>query len=309
MRRFLVALLVAFPVLAAAAPPGPPTVKVTDGSTTVNATQITMLGATVSGSGATATVTVAGFTGAYNDAPLGGSGTSASHLTCTACFTTAGGTLTGGLGFTDNTLDIGNVATLRPRTLYLGTSAVAPLYTTPSMTGVQFQTASTTGLGNSGGLPTMYISSSAKWVWQAAEFSPNADAGGSLGDTTTRFASAWVQAYGTKSQAISSGSTSLTIDISLGSVAVVTLTASISVAWTVSNCIIGQPFMIPWVQGGAGSMTIANANAIIKFLPTTYLGVDHGAPTLSTVAGKRDTEFFMCEDSTHVLEVRRNFAN
>src|ERR1035437_10157998 len=40
----------------------------------------------------------------------------------------AGGTLTGGLGFTDNTLDIGNVATLRPRTIYAGTSVLAPLF-------------------------------------------------------------------------------------------------------------------------------------------------------------------------------------
>ena len=63
-----------------------------------------------SGAAATAQSNAEGYTDSAISAQL--------HLT--------GGTLTGGLGFTDNTLDIGNVATLRPRTGYFGTSVVTP---------------------------------------------------------------------------------------------------------------------------------------------------------------------------------------
>jgi len=62
----------------------------------------------------------------------------------------AGGTLTGNLLFTDNTLDIGASGATRPRTLYLGTSIVTPSIiataaaltikpTTDAVTAIQFQ--------------------------------------------------------------------------------------------------------------------------------------------------------------------------
>jgi len=46
----------------------------------------------------------------------------------------SGGTMTGNLLFTDNTLDIGASAATRPRTGYFGTSVISPLVTTPSIT-------------------------------------------------------------------------------------------------------------------------------------------------------------------------------
>ncbi len=64
-----------------------------------------------------------------------------------------------------------------------------------------------------------------------------------------------------------------------------------------------------WVQDGGGNRALSNANANIKFLPTLYLGTTHTAPTLSTTGGKRDTEIFYCEDSTHINEIARNFNN
>jgi hypothetical protein len=61
----------------------------------------------------------------YVDAQLGYSDLSG---TPAASLPLAGGTLTGGLGFTDNTLDIGAVSTIRPRTIYAGTSIISPLH-------------------------------------------------------------------------------------------------------------------------------------------------------------------------------------
>lgn len=55
----------------------------------------------------------------------------------------AGGTLTGGLLFTDNTYDIGASGATRPRTGYFGTSLVAPLFN--AATGFQISGAAPTG--------------------------------------------------------------------------------------------------------------------------------------------------------------------
>ncbi len=87
------------------------TIEISGGSTGVTSTLNFLPGSNIgiTNPGAGADIQIA-FTGSLSFLPL------------------AGGTLTGGLGFTDNTLDIGAVATVRPRTGYFGTSVLAPLF-------------------------------------------------------------------------------------------------------------------------------------------------------------------------------------
>ena len=63
-----------------------------------------------------------------------------------AKFPFAGGTLTGNLLFTDNTLDIGASGATRPRTLFLGTSLITPAATISGMTAGSVLFAGTGGL-------------------------------------------------------------------------------------------------------------------------------------------------------------------
>ncbi len=71
--------------------------------------------------------------------------------------TLAGGTLTGDLLFTDNTLDIGASGATRPRTGYFGTSIISPLFIGGTAVGSNIIYKSTTGIGTVTGIAHQFI--------------------------------------------------------------------------------------------------------------------------------------------------------
>lgn len=138
--------------------------------------------------------------------------------------------------------------------------------------------------------------------------------------TITNAYSLWVQAGRTKLDgalvALSRSSvaqtptfgTTMNIDPSLGEVINVTLTASLG-SWTISNGVTpGQIIVLNFIQDGTGSRTIGTPPAVIKWLPSTYRGTDHSAPTLSTAASKRDS-FILAWDGTNWLQISENLNN
>jgi hypothetical protein len=114
-----------------------------------------------------------------------------------------GGTLTGGLGFTDNTYDIGNVSTLRPRTVYAATSVISPVgtfatsVTTPSVvltgtnkttlasgaTGSDWTLTTPTTAGAAGQVLKTDGSGNTSWTSRTASFNFVIDGGGSVPGT------------------------------------------------------------------------------------------------------------------------------
>ncbi len=101
----------------------------------------------------------------------------------------------------------------------------------------------------------------------------------------------------------------MNINPSLGEQCTVTLTGNLG-SWTISAPAgPGQKFILTFTQDGTGSRTIGTPPASIKWLPSTYLGATHVAPTLTTTATKSDSFFFVSYDGTNWIEINRNMNN
>jgi hypothetical protein len=155
---------------------------------------------------------------------------------------------------------------------------------------------------------TLQLNSSNGIIRHAGDQWPASDFGYDLGEATVRrWKNVFARAYYSISQAPAFSST-MNVNCASGEVVLITLTASLG-SWTMSNgAAPGQKCTIVWIQGGAGSYTIGTPPSGIKWLPSTYLGTNHVAPTLSTAVGTRDASYFVW-DGTYWLEVNRNFNN
>jgi hypothetical protein len=155
---------------------------------------------------------------------------------------------------------------------------------------------------------TLQLNSSNGIIRHAGDQWPASDFGYDLGEATVRrWKYVWARATYSISQTPAFSST-MNIDCKLGEVVLVTMTGNLG-SWTMTNGQApGQKCTIVWIQDGTGSRTIGTPPSGIKWLPSTYLGTNHVAPTLTTTASARDASYFVW-DGTYWLEVNRNFNN
>lgn len=102
---------------------------------------------------------------------------------------------------------------------------------------------------------------------------------------------------------------SLTIDASLATEFDVTLQASVtSVSINGLNANNPRFIIINYIQDATGSRTVTGYPASVKFLPSTYRGTNHTAPTLTTTGNARDTIVFWY-DGVNILQVSEDLNN
>jgi hypothetical protein len=157
---------------------------------------------------------------------------------------------------------------------------------------------------------TLQLNSSNSVIRFAGSLWPDSDFGWNIGEATVRrFDQAYLRGVNRKVQSPAFSAT-MNVDPSLGDAIEITLTSNLG-AWTISNGASGlrKIISITFIQDGTGSRTIGTPPAAIKWLPSTYLGTNHVAPTLTTTASARDTTWLEWDGSSQWVEVYRNFNN
>lgn len=71
---------------------------------------------------------------------------------------------------------------------------------------------------------------------------------------------------------------------------------------------LGTYMVLTFIQDATGSRTVTGWDSSFKWMPSTYLGTNHVAPTLTTAAAARDT-FTFVSDGTNWVEVNRQLNN
>jgi hypothetical protein len=132
---------------------------------------------------------------------------------------------------------------------------------------------------------------------------PNGSGLGSLGSSGVHYGSAYIDTLhitNALGASVSGGhgavpvtaAATTTLNCASGNYFVVNMGTNIT-SWSFTGCTAGQFLVVEWQQDGVGNRTLSGADSTIKFMPSTYLGTDHVAPTLTTTASKKDIEVFV----------------